>query len=135
MRKFSFAGNSYVDLEPSMGSRWNIIAFGCDLVCDATVANRYIKLDLKDADDANSNICGLAQSHTAITASQSKGLALVPLGFTSLGAGCDPVAEAAATLMFPIALVDHMAIRVSVIGGVAGDVASGNIVFLESGSG
>lgn len=122
-------GDATHTLSPDEGKRWKLIAGTIQIICDATVANRFIRGQVLKGSDILYPIGG---NSTGITASQTKranfhGFILDDGWFYDDGSS----EVSGSTHPANVLIKDDWTISFKVNGGVAGDVWSGRLVFLE----
>lgn len=123
----AFAGNSHSHKGPGAGRKWKVLSMMITLVCDATVANRYIRWALQTT--AGVSLGPQGQSNTAVTASQTKLLSLGPndLSYEQTVAASNSHQVIANGMIVGASNEIYLDIN----GGVAGDSASGYIDVIE----
>lgn len=122
------AGNVATSIIPSSEIRYLVLGYKITLVCDATVANRYIRVGKRQI-TTGYNPCGTADGG-AITASQTKTLAAGDYGLVVTG-GFTRIDTAYVGINFPILWTYEVQGYIDIEGGVAGDSYSGDIEILE----
>lgn len=120
------AGNVITNLVPGVGYRWRVLRGLITLTCDATVANRYIRL--QDTDGVN--IVEYLGGSTVLTATV---VGAINFGKSQLGAGVDTRGYTLlGYLTIGDLIIDNLdELRISITAGVAGDSYSAEIVVLE----
>lgn len=122
-------GDATHTLSPDEGKRWKLIAGTIQIICDATVASRFIRGQILKGSDL---LMAIGGSSTAITASQTKrinfhGFTLDDTWFYDDGGGT----VVGSTNPQNVLIKDDWTISFKINAGVAGDVWSGRLVFLE----
>jgi len=117
------AGNVVTNLSPAAGWRWQILHGLINLTCDATVANRTIRIRLTDGTTVSHQV-GISG---ATTASATRNLA-VRSGYAANGGGTE-----GDLIAFGLLIIEGAdQLRVLVDAGVAGDSYNGIITVLEA---
>jgi len=119
------AGNVVTNLSPGANKRWIVLYGRINLTTDATVADRYIVLSIRDS--SGNVLAGLARNDTAITASSSGTL---DISTARLLSGADTAGVP--TVGIGTFVIDQTdVLRIAISSGQAGDSYSGYVVVLE----
>lgn len=121
------AGNATASLASTAYKKYLIIYGRITLVCDATVANRYIIVNIQNS-GGTVTYRRLLTNATAITASQTRSISYVDESTNRQGESSD-LADIGLGQWCVIASTDKIVI--SVYGGVAGDSYSGAFKYIE----
>lgn len=125
----AMAGDGITGFSPSAGHRWKLMYAYFKIVCDATVANRYFRLELWKGSDLLTSIGG---NSTAITASQTKSVMLNQQSLDDAWYfGEVSGTFIGASNLQNYIIHDDWTFRITVNGGVAGDAVTGRITVLE----
>ena len=120
------AGNVVTDKTPGPRKRWVLLYGRVTLVLDATVADRYLDLQITDGTNI---LDGGLRNNVAFTASQTRFVSFA----NYQGAGLNQNINDHARFQFGGILEGADQLRVKVASGVAGDSYSGFIRVLELG--
>ena len=118
------AGNVITNLSPGSGKRWLVLFGDLTLVCDATVATRYMQLSTTDGTNLTQSFPGLAP-----VASETKNI--------SYNQTVEHLTAVAVTADAHVAIGNNIILegadqlRITINAGVAGDSYSGFFVVLE----
>lgn len=125
----TMAGDGATLFSPADGHRWKLMYGIFKIVCDATVANRYFRIQLMEGSDILSII---GSNQTAITASQTKRILMHQSSLDDGWFWGDVGSTIVGSTNLQNWLIhDDWNIQLTVSGGVAGDVVTGRWTVLE----
>lgn len=111
------AGNATYTLTPPANRRYEIVRARIAITCDATVANRNIKVKVQDG---SGNSLGPTMTGTTVTATNSAKFAIAPAAAAPYG-GSWSEDDAVFYLSQPIELSGAQCLVITVLNGVVGD--------------
>lgn len=109
----TIAGNVDTEITPSSGYKLLLRSISITLICDATVANRFVRLYFLDQ---NSEVPAYIQFKTAVTAGNTGVKDLSPFSGDIQETG-----QEWATLHFPYPIFDTEILKIEISNGQAGD--------------